>query len=257
MWVQEPTLEFTSFQVSLEAWTRSAPAASVDAPKVPSQNYAMADLPLVCLHGLGRGPSDWDGVRPRLEAHGRTSAPALPRRPASALAVAARAIPPDAVVVGHSMGGIVALRVAAGAPGRLRGIVLTGCPFPPARNGRTRLATAVDFAAHRVRFLRSLPSRPPSPEAGRRFPPGLSGFARMVAVPGKFDALCAGLTTPVLVVHARDDHHVPVDFALAAAARSGWDVRLLEAGGHHAHIRTPDAWAAAVEPWIDALEPSG
>jgi pimeloyl-ACP methyl ester carboxylesterase len=62
-----------------------------------------------------------------------------------------------------------------------------------------------------------------------------------------------GIGVPVLVVHAVDDHHVPVDFALASAARNGWDVRLLDVGGHHAHLRVPEAWAAAVEPWLVAL----
>jgi hypothetical protein len=40
MWVQESTLEITSFQVSQEACARSAPAASVYAPNVHSHNYA-------------------------------------------------------------------------------------------------------------------------------------------------------------------------------------------------------------------------
>jgi hypothetical protein len=75
--------------------------------------------------------------------------------------------------------------------------------------------------------------------------------------PGRaaFDALASAVAAPVLVVHARDDHHVPVDFALAAVARHpAWQARLLGAGGHHAHVRAPGRWLSAVEPWLRGLE---
>jgi pimeloyl-ACP methyl ester carboxylesterase len=208
---------------------------------------------LLCLHGLGRGPSDWDAVRDRLEAHGTVVAPALPPRSSEALEVARRAVTPGTVVVGHSMGGIVALHIARTTLPPVTGVILTGCPFPVARNGRTRLATTLGYAGHRLAFVRSLGDRPRVDAPRRRSPAGLGGVARVLARPGRFHALFGGIGVPVLVVHAVDDHHVPVDFALAAAARNGWEVRLLEAGGHHAHIRAPDAWWAAVEPWLADL----
>lgn len=213
----------------------------------------MAELRLVCLHGLGRGPSDWDAVRGRLSAHGTVATPALPRDPAAALATAERAVAPGTILIGHSMGGIVALRIARTAPGAVAGVILTGCPFPVARNGRSRRATALDYAGHRVAFVRSLGDRPPADGPRRRSPAGLAGVARVLARPGRFDALFGGIGLPVLVVHARDDHHVPIDFALAAADRYGWEMRVLESGGHHAHVRAPAAWTASVEPWIAAL----
>jgi pimeloyl-ACP methyl ester carboxylesterase len=210
------------------------------------------DLPIVCLHGLGRGPSDWDAVSGRLRPHGPVTAPALPRDAATAIAASRRAVVPGAVLVGHSMGGILALRIARDTQQALAGVILTGCPFPIARNGRTGLATALDYAGHRVAFVRALGDRPPGGPRGRSLS-GLGGVARVLARPGRFDALFGDLRVPVLVVHARDDHHVPVDFALAAAARHGWDVHLLDAGGHHAHVRAPGAWAAAVAPWLARL----
>jgi pimeloyl-ACP methyl ester carboxylesterase len=205
---------------------------------------------LVCLHGLGRGPADWAAVRARLGAYGAVVTPALPRDAAAALTAAAQVIGPGAVVIGHSMGGIVALRLARADRAELGGVILTGCPFPVARNGRTRLTTALDYAGHRVSFVRALGDRPRTEVPRRGSPAGLAGVARVLARPGRFGTLVAGVRAPVLVVHARDDHHVPVDFALAAAARHGWDVRELEAGGHHAHLRAPGAWLAAVEPWL-------
>jgi hypothetical protein len=42
-----------------------------------------------------------------------------------------------------------------------------------------------------------------------------------------------------------------VDFALAAAARHpGWDIRVLESGGHHAHLRAPGSgWPPSSRGW--------
>jgi pimeloyl-ACP methyl ester carboxylesterase len=229
----------------------------------------VSELRLVCLHGLGRAPSDWDAVRDRLRAYGTVVTPVLPRRSSAATAVATRAVAPGAVVIGHSMGGIVALQIARttapavplgrasecqlAVPPAVGGVILTGCPFPVARNGRTRHATALDYAGHRVAFVRSLGDRPRVAVPHRRSPAGLGGVARVLARPGRFHTLFGAVEAPVLVVHAADDHHVPLDFALAAAARNGWAVRVLDAGGHHAHIRAPAAWTAAVEPWLAAL----
>jgi pimeloyl-ACP methyl ester carboxylesterase len=207
----------------------------------------MVDLRIVCLHGLGRGPGDWDAVLPALQAHGPVAAPDLRsgRLPAAS---------PGTVLIGHSKGGLLALRIAAGSEQPPAGVILTGCPFPVARNGRTRRETAAGYAAHRIAFLRTLRERPPRAGAPPASPVGVAGVAGVLLRPGRFHALAAAVSAPVLVVHARDDHHVPVDFALAAAARHpGWEVGLLAAGGHHAHLRARTAWLAAVEPWLCRL----
>ena len=55
----------------------------------------------------------------------------------------------------------------------------------------------------------------------------------------------------MLVVHARDDHFVPIDFALAAARRHpAWAVATLRAGGHNAHVERPAEWLDVVSPWL-------
>jgi pimeloyl-ACP methyl ester carboxylesterase len=211
--------------------------------------------PVVCLHGLGRTPADWDGVRPALEAFGPVRAPALPRTPASALAAARAAAADGSVLVGHSMGAVLALRIAA-EPGRsLRAVVLSGCFFPPARNGRSFAASVGDYARHRVAFVREVRAgvERPAAAAGRRGTAGaLRSLVRLAARPSSFDVLAGAVRAPVLVVHARDDHHVPVDFALAATARHpGWTMRVLDHGGHHAHVTRPADWLCAVAPWLE------
>lgn len=206
---------------------------------------------VVCLHGLGRSESDWDGVRSGLEAYGPVHTPNLPRRPDDALVRADAAIEPGSVVVGHSMGGVLALRLAAEAPRPLRALVLTGCFFPPARNGRSTLESARDYAAHRVAYVRSM-GRPGTGEGSRTGSAGaLASLVRLALRRGAFDAAAEAVASPVLVVHARDDHHVPLNFALAAATRHpDWEMHVLDEGGRHAHIRRPPAWLDAVAPWL-------
>jgi pimeloyl-ACP methyl ester carboxylesterase len=209
---------------------------------------------VVCLHGLGRSPSDWDGVRPGLERFGTVVTPSLPRSPDRALDVANAAVSPEAIVIGHSIGGVLALRLARERPRPLAALILTDCFFPPARNGRSTPATLRDYAAHRVAYLRSLRSRSGAPvEATSRSGGGLSalvGLARLGLHRADFDADADAVAAPVLVVHARDDHHVPIDFALSALSRHpGWEIRTLDRGGHHAHVTEPGLWLDAVTPW--------
>jgi pimeloyl-ACP methyl ester carboxylesterase len=180
--------------------------------------------PVVCLHGLGRAPSDWDGVRPALAALGPVRAPDLPRARPDALLRARAAADSDAILVGHSMGAVLALRIAA-EPGRtIRAVVLSGCFFPPARNGRGVVASLADYGRHRIAFVGELRGRPrvaDAPGERRGTAGALRSLTSLAARPAGFDALAGAVRAPVLVVHARDDHHVPVDFALAAATGMG------------------------------------
>jgi pimeloyl-ACP methyl ester carboxylesterase len=210
---------------------------------------------VVCLHGLGRSPSDWDGVRGGLERFGRVVTPSLPRSPGPALEVVDAAVPPGAILIGHSIGGVLALRLANERRRPLAALILTDCFFPPARNGRSTSATIRDYAAHRVAYVRSLRRRSGAPVEATSRSGGLSalaGLARLGLHRAAFDADADAGTAPVLVVHARDDHHVPIDFASAAVARHpGWEIRTLDRGGHHAHVTEPGPWLDAVTPWLD------
>ncbi len=154
-------------------------------------------------------------MTPRLprDPRRRRSTPSTPRSP------------PGAIVIGHSFGGVLALRLARERPRPLAALILSDCFFPPARNGRGTLASLRDYGAHRVAYLRDRSRRPvqgapveaTSRSGGhRRRSPAwpASAFAAPTSTRDA-DAVAA----PVLVVHARDDHHVPIDFALAAVAR--------------------------------------
>lgn len=161
---------------------------------------------------------------------------------------------PQAIVIGHSMGAVLALRAATQTSVPPRAIVLSGCFFPPARNGRTGAASVRDYLTHRVAYLRSRDrsetARGGRAETGRALASLLGLAARRAA----FYRSLARVSAPVLVVHARDDHHVPLDFAAAAVAREpGWELRVLQRGGHHAHLTCPALWVEAVVPWLTRL----
>jgi pimeloyl-ACP methyl ester carboxylesterase len=209
------------------------------------------------LHGLGRSPSDWSGIADGLARIGEVRAPALSRSPAAALRCARAVLEPGAILIGHSLGGVLALRLASEPSTQLRAVVLTGCFFPPARNGRSTAASMRDYASHRIAYARALSRR----RSGDReaLGPGsrtdsagaLFSLIGLALRRGRFYAELIAVRPPVLVVHARDDHHVPLDFALAAVAqRPATGLRVLGEGGHHAHVERPRQWLDAVVPWL-------
>jgi pimeloyl-ACP methyl ester carboxylesterase len=121
----------------------------------------------VCVSGLGGGTQEWIGVGPALARYGDVLAVELILGPASApqcsggpLQIAVEALDRvhasasgRPVLIGHSMGALAGMLIAATDSRRLAGLVLTA-PFVPAdRNGRSTVAAAVDYARHRVLFL--------------------------------------------------------------------------------------------------------
>lgn len=81
----------------------------------------------------------------------------------------------------------------------------------------------------------------------------LASLAGLALRRGGFRAIADAVIAPTLVVHAADDHYVPVDFAVGAARGRSWDVVVLDHGGHLPHAETPDAWLATVSPWLTRL----
>jgi pimeloyl-ACP methyl ester carboxylesterase len=208
---------------------------------------------LVCLHGLGRSPWDWNGVRGSLAEFGEVVTPELPRDVKRAQRIAAAATPDGAIVVGHSMGAIIALMMAAERGMSIRGVVASSPFFPPALNGRSLPAAIADYVSHRVAFLRQRRDNQvvTARTGGVR---GLGFLLRTAAHPSEFGAKTDAVMSAVLIVHAADDHYVPLDFALAAAgAHPAWQSVVLPAGGHYPHVSDPADWLTAIDPWLTHL----
>jgi len=229
-----------------------------------------ADAPTVLLlHGLGATGDVWDGVAaaldplacvaPDLPGHGGS-----PRLPAYSFAAIADAVadlvdPPGTVVVGHSLGGVVALHLA-GRPG-VRAVVGLGIKVEWSADDLARAAalatrepalfdTRDEAVAWHLRLsgLTGLIA-PTDVEAGvvadgGRWRPALDPRAFGVGDPEMTVVVAAA---PVPVVLARGEHDGMVSTAqLRALVPDPVDLPGL---GHNAHVDGPSAVAALVAPY--------
>jgi pimeloyl-ACP methyl ester carboxylesterase len=198
------------------------------------------DRTIVCISGVGGTPGEWDGVSAPMSVFGHVAA----RIPAGGALI----------LVGHSEGGVQALRIASRQFDRVDAIVLTSSFFPPARGGRSRAAAALAYGRHRVLYIRELATRSRRPNPTRRGFGQIASVARLGLRPAAFHRLAASIRCPVLVLHGGQDHVVPITFARAAvAAHPARTFRELPAAGHHPHRDLALAWGGAVSKWLRAV----
>ena len=135
-------------------------------------------------------------------------------------------------VVGHSMGGLVALLVAATEPRRVRRLVLEDVPLPHPRtpNPPSRPDADPGFDWEMVLQVRAQIDDPD---------PGWADVARSVRCPAL--VVWGGPESPMPAEHVAE---------LASTLPAGQLARV--DAGHLVHASDPDGFLAAVRPFLDA-----
>ena len=244
-----------------------------------------AERLLVLLHGGGANVHWWDHLAPALcerfrvvaldfRGHGDSDWPDSIEP--GAFARDLRALLEhlggrDVVLMGHSMGGHVALDHAALAGGVRALVAIEIVRGVPSRSRRTmRLALAArrtyrtrEDALARYRFL------PPAPNASealrasiaahsvREEPDGRWGFKfdpRWFTLPPSTPPPLAGVRCPTLIVRGAESPLLSAAGADAFASEiASARVAVVEAAGHNVHVEQPQAFLAAVLPFLNEL----
>ncbi len=248
---------------------------------------------LLLLHGFTGSARTWDGfaaawpghttIAVDLLGHGRSQSPADPERYTMSrsvedmVALLDRLRIDEAAVLGYSMGGRIALRLALAAPGRVSALVLEsaspGIDDPNEREARLgsdeALADAIDrdgieAFVDRWQALPLFASQAALPAADRERlrsqrlrndPAGLANSLRGVGAGRDEPALdrMAELQIPVhLIVGALDERYCAMARRMVTELARG-TLEVAPNAGHAVHLERPVAFAEAVGRFLDGV----
>jgi pimeloyl-ACP methyl ester carboxylesterase len=252
----------------------------------------MSGQRVLLLHGFLSGRAAWTGVAAELSAAGvAVCAPDLPGH-GEARQVTART-PGDIAeylqplidreqpthVVGHSMGAIVALALAAYEPGRFERLGTVGLPVYSSRedglsfihqrglghrillhrDGLTHTGCELLFRTHRL-------WAPAAPYLVRRQPvahviaavdhaaAGHGSALDNLVFAGFVPGLAAEVATPVVMLHGGRDRSARIDRVRELAARHGWDLRVAPTAAHQLPVERPTLVARWIREHVLAQE---
>lgn len=226
---------------------------------------------LVCLHGLVDGLEIWDRVAAPLarrgrvirldqRGHGESDSPTGPYRredlAADVVAVIESLGSERAVLVGHSMGGIVSMATALARPDRVIGLVLVGTASHC--NEKTsgwyeRIARAGerDGVAGLTRAIYGEKSK----KVVRGDAQGIAHVTRMLQslyddplTPKLSDIRC-----PVLLVVGEKDPMGPKASSILAERLPDAHLEGVPGCGHWVHVERPEALLKAYDEWVPRL----
>ena len=242
------------------------------------------DVAVLLLHGIGGGKAIWTHTLPALagagfravamDLPGYGGAPSVPTLDAMAQAVAGVVAQIGArrtVLLGHSMGGMVAQELLARQPGIVQGLVLacTSASF-----GKSDGAWQAQFVAERLapldaglgmagmaaRLVPAIVAPQASAEAVREAIAVMSGVpeatyrAALHAI-AAFDrrAALAEIAVPTLLLAAEHDRTAPPEVMQSMAARIPQSQYVcMPAAGHIANLEQPAAFNAAVLSFLQS-----
>lgn len=275
----------------LDARLRSLPMPTITVDSRPV-TYAAAgepgSTPLVCVHGFTGSAEDFAGALDGLAAGRRVYAPDLPGHGGSAGpddpgaygldALAGTVLEfADAVglgefhLLGHSLGGLVAQRVAAVASHRLTSLVLAGTGLGAPPEASLEYVTRIAAAVRDHGLAAGLAATGQQPDGGasghgqdaasveERFlalaPASVIGEARALVTAAPMGAFLRGIDVPVLVLHGEDEDVWPeAEQRHLARTVAGARRVVIPGSGHAAQREDPAAWSAAVARFLGAVD---
>jgi pimeloyl-ACP methyl ester carboxylesterase len=250
--------------------------------------------PLVLVHGLGGTIENWRALAPPLAARHRVVVPDLPGHGHSATLPEARDLDAlaeavlaqldaesvrDAVWVGHSLGGVVALRAAALRPETARGLVLAASAGIGSTSPAARVMLAVLGTARPGRVIAPFRHRWAHSRLGRRAAFGWWGVADPDGLePELAEAFLVGpalhadtrqagrallasdprtelerVTCPCLCLWGASDNWVRLEDGMEYARRLRVPLRAIAGCGHLLIGERPDACLAAIDDFVARL----
>lgn len=242
------------------------PVATFGTPGLIAEVPAAVDVPIVYLHGWGRSRRDFAAVasfRPGMspDLFGFGSSPPLPEAAGSSGYATAVL---DAVrdwsgsrqllLVGHSFGGRVALKMAAGAPDSVRGLIIAGTPlFRSRRRARPPLRYRTVRRLNRLGITSDARLEACRARHGSADYLAASGVMREVlvrVVNESYEDELAELRCPTAFLWGSADSAAPVDDARRAQRIVEGSILEVRDCGHDVHLEHPELFVETIDRLI-------
>ena len=233
---------------------------------------------VLALHGLGGGAYFFRGLAERLQPDYRVVSVDLPATPSDFSmdtwvddlgALAAERISSPLVLLGHSMGTILALHAWAAWPELVRGLIFVGGVPQVAPHIRERLSDrvrALEGAADLAGWGEKVSPGVFSPNTFRDRPEVVAAFERLfemqsvdtyvrccrILLAANAEAIVATVTVPSMAITGEHDQYAPPE-AVAVFMQQipgAPHVEVIPDCGHLPFLEQPDAFAAAVKSFL-------